>query len=149
MFVVFAHQPTSSRNACLSPISVRKESKIELVVWSVNVWSSAYLFKHFIQNSNFKLRVRARHFYTASQQPDNSSFDGQWQTSKCINSFLDSDVKKRVKNKLCFILCQDKTFEDKMNYQFQRVSYGHSTHCKCLTFNLWKLVISTINIKQT
>ena len=52
----------------------------------------------------------------------NSSFDGQWQTSKCINSFLDSDVKKRVKNKLCFILCQDKAFEDQMNCQFQRVS---------------------------
>ena len=31
----------------------------------------------------------------------------------------------RVKNKLCFILCQDKAFEDKMNCQFQRVSYGH------------------------
>jgi hypothetical protein len=31
-------------------------------------------------------------------------------------------VKKRVKNKLCFILCQDKAFEDKMNCQFQRVS---------------------------
>ena len=51
------HLATSSRNGCLSPISVRKESKIELVVWSVNVWSySAYLFKHFIQSSNFKLR---------------------------------------------------------------------------------------------
>jgi hypothetical protein len=25
-------------------------------------------------------------------------------------------------NKLCFILCQDKTFEDKMNCRFQRVS---------------------------
>jgi hypothetical protein len=35
--------------------------------------------------------------------------------SKCINSFLDSDVKKLVKNKLCFILCQDKAFEDKIN----------------------------------
>ena len=34
-----------------------------------------------------------------------------------INTFLYSDVK----NKLCFILCQDKTFEDKMNCQFQRV----------------------------
>jgi hypothetical protein len=34
-----------------------------------------------------------------------------------INTFLDSDVK----NKLCFILCQDKAFEDKMNCQFQRV----------------------------
>jgi hypothetical protein len=33
-----------------------------------------------------------------------------------------SDVKKRMKNKLCFILCQDKAFEDKMNCQFQRVS---------------------------
>ena len=46
-----------------------------------------------------------------------SSFDGQYQTSKYINSFLDSDVKKRVKNKLklCIILCQDKAFEDKMN----------------------------------
>jgi hypothetical protein len=42
--------------------------------------------------------------------------------SKCINSFLDSDVKKRVKNKLCFILCQDKVFEDKTKRQFQRVS---------------------------
>ena len=42
--------------------------------------------------------------------------------SKCINSFLDSDVKKRVKNKLCFILCQDIAFENKMNRQFQRVS---------------------------
>ena len=31
------HLATSSRNACLSPISVRKESKIESVVWSV--WS--------------------------------------------------------------------------------------------------------------
>ena len=51
------HLATSSRNACLSPISVRKESKIELVVWSFNVWSySAYLFKHFIQSSNFKFR---------------------------------------------------------------------------------------------
>ena len=39
-------------------------------------------------------------------------------TIKCINSFLDSDVKKRVKNKLCFILCQDKAFEDKMNCLF-------------------------------
>jgi hypothetical protein len=38
------------------------------------------------------------------------------------DSFLDSDVKKRVKNKLCFILSQDKDFEDKMNCQFQRVS---------------------------
>ena len=37
----------------------------------------AYLFKHFIQSSNFKHRFRARHVYTASQQPDNSSFDGQ------------------------------------------------------------------------
>ena len=27
-----------------------------------------------------------------------------------------------VKNKLCFILCQDKAFEDKMDCQFQRVS---------------------------
>jgi hypothetical protein len=26
-----------------------------------------------------------------------------------------------VKNKLCFILCQDKAFEDKINCQFQRV----------------------------
>jgi hypothetical protein len=34
----------------------------------------------------------------------------------------DADVKKRVKNKLYFILCQDKAFEDKMNCQFQRVS---------------------------
>jgi hypothetical protein len=42
-------------------------------------------------------------------------FDGQYQTSKCINSFLDSDVKKRAKNQLCFILYQDKAFEDKMN----------------------------------
>jgi hypothetical protein len=77
----------------------------------------AYLFKHFIQSSNFKFRFRARHFYTASQYPDNSSFDGQYQTSKYINSFLDSDVKKRVKNKLklCIILCQDKAFEDKLN----------------------------------
>jgi hypothetical protein len=49
-------------------------------------------------------------------EPD-SSFDGQYQTSKYINSFLDSDVEKRVKNKLklCIILCQDKAFEDKMN----------------------------------
>ena len=30
-----------------------------------------------------------------------------------VNDKLDSDVKKRVKNKLCFILCQDKAFEDK------------------------------------
>ena len=113
--VFHLHVATSSWNACLSPISVQKESKIKLVVWSVNVWSySAYLFKHFIQSSNFKF-IRARHFYTASQYPDNSSFDGQWQTSKCINSFLYSDVKKGVKNKLCFILCQDKAFEDKMN----------------------------------
>ena len=44
-----------------------------------------------------------------------------------LNSFLDSDVKKRVKNKLCFILCQDKAFEDKMNCQFQRVSYSKIT----------------------
>jgi hypothetical protein len=29
-----------------------------------------------------------------------------------------------LKNKLCFILCQDKAFEDKMNCQFQRVSSG-------------------------
>jgi hypothetical protein len=35
---------------------------------------------------------------------------------------IDSDVKKRLKNKLCLILCQDKAFEDKMNCQFQRVS---------------------------
>ena len=48
-----------------------------------------------------------------------------------------------MKNKTCVILCQDKAFEDKMNCQF------HSTHCKCLSFNLWKLVISTINIIQT
>jgi hypothetical protein len=65
-------------------------------------------------------------FTLQANTPDNSSFDGQWQTSilshKCINSFLDSDVKKRMKNKLCFILCQDKAFEDKMNCQFQRVS---------------------------
>ena len=27
----------------------------------------AYLFKHFIQSSNFKFRFRARHVYTASQ----------------------------------------------------------------------------------
>ena len=33
-----------------------------------------------------------------------------------------------MKNKLCFILCQDKAFEDKMNGQFQRVSQGHRTH---------------------
>jgi hypothetical protein len=33
-----------------------------------------------------------------------------------------SYVKKRVKNKLCLILCKDKAFEDKMNCQFQRVS---------------------------
>jgi hypothetical protein len=33
-------------------------------------------------------------------------------------------LAKRVKNKMCFILCQDpdKAFEDKMNCQFQRIS---------------------------
>ena len=39
-----------------------------------------------------------------------------------VSIHVDSDVKKRVKNKLCFILCQDVAFEDKMNCQFQRVS---------------------------
>ena len=61
-------------------------------------------------------------FILQANSPDNSYFDGQWQASKCINSFLDSDVKKRVKNKLCFFLCQDKTFDDQMNCQFQRIS---------------------------
>ena len=81
----------------------------------------AYLFKHFFQSSNLKVRFREPDIFTLQ---DNSSIDSQWQTSKCINSFLDSDVKKCVKNKLCFILCQDKAFEfeDKMNCQFQRVS---------------------------
>ena len=36
------HLATSSRNACLPSLFVRKESKIELVVWSVNVWSLSF-----------------------------------------------------------------------------------------------------------
>jgi hypothetical protein len=40
----------------------------------------------------------------------------------CTQSMFDPVSGHRVKNKLCFILCQDKAFEDKMNCQFQRVS---------------------------
>ena len=73
---------------------------------------------------------------------------------RCLSFFINI---KKLGNKLCVGTClkcltvatplRDKAFEDKMNCQFQRVSY--STHCKCLSFNVWKLVISTINIKQT
>jgi hypothetical protein len=69
-----------------------------------------------------RLGLESDIFTLQANSPTHSSFDSQYQTSKCINSFLDSDVKKRVKNKLCFILCQEKAFEDKMNCQFQRVS---------------------------
>ena len=126
MFVIFAHQPYSS---VFSTQQLHQETLVcrqypyeknqRLNQLSDLLMCGAYLFKHFIQSSNLKFRFRARHFYTARQQPDNSSFDGQYQTSKCINSFLDSDVKKRAKNQLCFILYQDKAFEDKMNCQFQ------------------------------
>ena len=36
-------------------------------IFKLFFWRFAYLFKHFIQSSNFKLRLRARHFYNASQ----------------------------------------------------------------------------------
>jgi hypothetical protein len=63
-------------------------------------------------------------FNTLTDQTTNSIFDSfrtdiddrqAFLDEAARYSFLDSDVKKRLKNKLCFILCQDKAFEDKMN----------------------------------
>jgi hypothetical protein len=38
------------------------------------------------------------------------------------DKLVNVSIQKRVKNKLCLMLCQDKAFENKMNCQFQRVS---------------------------
>ena len=49
--------------------------------------------------------------------------------------FIDSDVKKRLKNKLCFILCQDKAFEDKNEWPSEATkSFDEQSDRKHYTF---------------